>query len=275
MAILEKDFKQRFEGKLFHRNYHWAGFAVAIWLVGAYATALTLALAEGAIPTPILFAAPALGAAAFLFYRLAKSTESSAGSCIFNILAWAWRSGPLGFTVLTIVTAISTMRWLPIAIAMAGLPLALSSLFWIGAPTKEGRGVLDRIAGFKQYLSITERERLDRMQAPRDTLQMFERWLPYAVALGVENRWADRFSRSSRRRPLPASKASPGMPARTARGRTPAASPIRSDRRCRARSVRPRPRRDRRAGRAAGDRRAAAVAAVAAAAGDQLVAGRR
>ena len=54
--------------------------------------------------------------------------------------------------------------------------------------------MLDRIAGFKQYLSITERDRLDRMQAPQDSLQLFERFLPYAIALEVENRWSDRFT---------------------------------------------------------------------------------
>ena len=54
--------------------------------------------------------------------------------------------------------------------------------------------MLDRIAGFKQYLSITERERLDRMHPPKDTPELFERYLPYAIALGVENRWADRFA---------------------------------------------------------------------------------
>ena len=54
--------------------------------------------------------------------------------------------------------------------------------------------MLDRIAGFKQYLSITERERLDRMTPPEDTPELFERYLPYAIALGVENRWADRFA---------------------------------------------------------------------------------
>ena len=54
--------------------------------------------------------------------------------------------------------------------------------------------MLDRIAGFKQYLSITERDRLDRMQAPEDTLQLFDRFLPYAIALEVENRWADRYT---------------------------------------------------------------------------------
>ncbi|MGH6658552.1 MAG: DUF2207 family protein, partial [Sphingomicrobium sp.] len=90
--------------------------------------------------------------------------------------------------------ALGAGRWLPIVIVFIGLPLAATSFLWISAPTKEGRALLDRIAGFKQYLSITERERLDRMQAPADSLQLFERFLPYAIALEVENRWADRFA---------------------------------------------------------------------------------
>jgi uncharacterized membrane protein len=32
------------------------------------------------------------------------------------------------------------------------------------------------------------------MQAPEDSLQLFERYLPYAIALDVENRWADRYT---------------------------------------------------------------------------------
>ena len=58
----------------------------------------------------------------------------------------------------------------------------------------QGRAILDRIAGFKQYLSITERERLDRMTMPQDTPEVFEKYLPYAIALGVENKWANRFA---------------------------------------------------------------------------------
>jgi uncharacterized membrane protein len=73
-------------------------------------------------------------------------------------------------------------------------PRVLSAFWWIAAPTKEGRTVLDHIAGFKQYLTITERERLDRMTQPRDTPELFEKYLPFAIALGVENRWAERFA---------------------------------------------------------------------------------
>jgi uncharacterized membrane protein len=77
---------------------------------------------------------------------------------------------------------------------LLALPFVVSAFWWISAPTVEGRKVLDHVAGFKQYLSITERERLDRMTAPEDTPEIFEKYLPYAIALGVENRWADRFA---------------------------------------------------------------------------------
>jgi uncharacterized membrane protein len=83
---------------------------------------------------------------------------------------------------------------LPVLLPAFALPLVISAFWWIAAPTTEGRAVLDHIAGFKQYLSITERERLDRMTAPEDTAQVFEKYLPYAIALGVENRWATRFA---------------------------------------------------------------------------------
>jgi uncharacterized membrane protein len=83
------------------------------------------------------------------------------------------------------------LPFLPVAIA---LPLVISAFWWIAAPTREGRTVLDHIAGFKQYLSITEGERLDRMTPPAETPELFEKYLPFAIALGVENRWAKRFA---------------------------------------------------------------------------------
>ena len=190
---LEAAYKARFEGSLFHRNYQWVGFAVVVWLAGAYATALALALSEGFFPAPVVLAAPVAGLASFFVYRIGKSSESGAATCLFKLIAAVIGFIALGLAFATLVAALSTGRWQPIVLVLLGLPIALSAFFWISAPTKEGRAVLDRIAGFKHYLSITERERLDRMQAPRDTLQMFERWLPYAVALEVENRWADRF----------------------------------------------------------------------------------
>lgn len=61
------------------------------------------------------------------------------------------------------------------------------------APTLEGRGVLDQIEGFKLYLSVAEKDRLEALHPPDETPELFEKYLPYALALGVENEWSEHF----------------------------------------------------------------------------------
>ena len=75
--------------------------------------------------------------------------------------------------------------------------LALHGLFafLMRAPTLSGRLVMDRIEGFRTYLETAEQQRLDQMRSPRLTPEIFEAFLPYAYALGVENNWCQRFAR--------------------------------------------------------------------------------
>jgi uncharacterized membrane protein YgcG len=65
---------------------------------------------------------------------------------------------------------------------------------WLKAPTPEGRRLLDRIAGLRLYLGVAERDTLAAQTAPPMTVDEFQRFLPYALALGVEKTWADRFA---------------------------------------------------------------------------------
>ncbi|MES2903081.1 MAG: DUF2207 domain-containing protein [Pseudomonadota bacterium] len=183
----------RFEGKAFNRNIGWAFAAIAVWLLTVCMTAMVILLVEG-VPGSGLFLLPPLALAAVIVAWMALPKMSKwVGCAVHGVLILIAALAVMG-TLPMIPMALVTGRWLPLAIAAIGLPLALSAFAWIDAPTKDGRAMLDRIAGFKQYLSITERERLDRMQAPEDNLQLFERFLPYAIALEVENRWADRFT---------------------------------------------------------------------------------
>jgi len=64
------------------------------------------------------------------------------------------------------------------------------------APTVAGQTAMDHIRGFKMYLEVAEGEDLKRMKAPPPPLtpQLFESYLPAALALGVEQRWAERFA---------------------------------------------------------------------------------
>lgn len=61
--------------------------------------------------------------------------------------------------------------------------------------TKDGRKLQDEIDGFKLYLQTAE---LDRMELagtpPTKTPELYEKFLPYAIALGVEKQWTKQFA---------------------------------------------------------------------------------
>jgi uncharacterized membrane protein len=75
--------------------------------------------------------------------------------------------------------------------------MALTLLvFWrlLPAYSVPGRKLQDHIEGLRQYLGVAEADELRRMKAPPQTAVEFARFLPYAVALGVEKTWAERFA---------------------------------------------------------------------------------
>lgn len=67
--------------------------------------------------------------------------------------------------------------------------------YLLRAPTAEGRKVMDEIEGFKMFLSTTEQDRLQKLNPPKQTPETFEKLLPYAIALDVENKWGENFNR--------------------------------------------------------------------------------
>ena len=62
------------------------------------------------------------------------------------------------------------------------------------APTWAGRRLLDGVDGFKMFLSIAEKDRLNLLNPPDRTPELFECYLPYALALDVEQEWAEQFA---------------------------------------------------------------------------------
>ncbi len=75
---------------------------------------------------------------------------------------------------------------------MAVLVIVFARL--LPAYSVEGRKLQDAIQGLRQYMSVAEKDDLARMKAPPQTPGEFARLLPYAVALDVETKWADRFT---------------------------------------------------------------------------------
>ena len=60
--------------------------------------------------------------------------------------------------------------------------------------TPEGNKLFDEIQGFKMFLNATEKDRLAMTSAPERTPQQYERFLPFAIALGVEKNWTKQFA---------------------------------------------------------------------------------
>ena len=189
---LNEVFKERYEGKLFRRNWGWALAGVVVFLAALWLTAAAVVAATGVLDvTWVLVALGSLVTTVLLLMAVQNMQSFGKWLVVVVIIFFAALAAVVGFPVF--IAAFASGWLLPLALPLIGLPLVISAFFWIAAPTREGRAVLDRIAGFRQYLSITEGERLDRMTPPKDTPELFERYLPYAIALGVENRWADRF----------------------------------------------------------------------------------
>jgi len=61
------------------------------------------------------------------------------------------------------------------------------------APTLKGRKIMDALEGFRLYLKTAEEKRLGILTPPERTPELFERYLPWAIALGVENEWSEKF----------------------------------------------------------------------------------
>ena len=82
-----------------------------------------------------------------------------------------------------------------IIILMVAILIALTYLFsrWFQRPTALGRKLMDDVAGLKQYLKLTEKDRLKIVNPPNFSFEHFEAMLPYAIALDCADEWEHQF----------------------------------------------------------------------------------
>ena len=101
-----------------------------------------------------------------------------------------------GDTLSQLVLMFNHVAW-PIVISLY-LIMASNLLFqqWLKAPTRAGRKLLDEIEGFKQYLNIAEEDEINLSGQPRFTTDIYERFLPYAIALGVDHAWSQKLEQA-------------------------------------------------------------------------------
>jgi hypothetical protein len=117
-----------------------------------------------------------------------------AGTILVTLFAGLFALPPLGIAYFAF-----DFFGLAMLALMAALVFMVAVFFQLmKAPTRLGREMLDQVEGYRLYLSVAERDRLNMLTAePEMTVERFEHHLPYAMALGVEEQWAARFAASA------------------------------------------------------------------------------
>jgi uncharacterized membrane protein YgcG len=196
---LEENLQEAYLGRLFLKNLGWAWVGMMFLLAALLFVGMTIALSDiyaglGERAMPALGFLLMIGAViAGVNSRAARKDGSWARAALAGLLG-------LGGSALVVFAFIQAVQvepfrvWVWMLVPLLILPVALSAFVWMAAPTAEGRAVMDKVAGFERYLSITDENRLEVLHPPEKTPELFERYLPYAIALGVENRWASKFA---------------------------------------------------------------------------------
>ena len=104
-----------------------------------------------------------------------------------------------GIVIAITFTVLSFAQGLEPTFASIGIVVAMFAVAAIFAiimrrPTMRGRQLLDQLNGFRDYLDVAEKDELNLRNPPDKTPQLFERYLPYALALDVDQRWTEKFA---------------------------------------------------------------------------------
>lgn len=87
---------------------------------------------------------------------------------------------------------LSLLNWIVISLHVI---VHVVSITLLPAYTYEGQKIKNEIDGFKLFLMTTEKERIKLVGTPPErTPELFEHYLPYAIALAVEKKWATQFA---------------------------------------------------------------------------------
>jgi len=115
------------------------------------------------------------------------------GSRLLGILLALLGTVVMLLALFTLFTATDALSAIGTALAILLGVANVAFFHLLRAPTLGGRKVMDDIEGFRLYLSVAEAERMNLVGGPEMSPQLFEKYLPYAVALGVEKPWSEAF----------------------------------------------------------------------------------
>ena len=174
-----------------NQNYVAWGTALLLALIILYIL-LTANITTEAV---FLFTVPFIGLAIMLMTmkKFGKSCFAYffkfLGICIFGIPSFI-----MSVAAFVIIATSLKDSWVNGTFVLALFILYGLYVYLIKAPTKLGAQTFSELEGFKMYLKTAEEHRLNFLTPPEKTPELFEKLLPYAIALDVENEWGKKFT---------------------------------------------------------------------------------
>jgi len=197
---LKMSLKTDFEKMHFRRNGSYTIPGFIITLITFVAVVLNAPVREGALFMSIWLAFWTVGCSVLVISTLSawksvfsgRKLESGQGALVAFLTIFTLPF--LGAELFGLWMFSSMISSITVLLLLALVFLNIIYYHLLKAPTIHGRKVMDEIEGFKMYLEVAEEERLDMLHPPEKTPELFEKYLPYALALGVENDWSEKFA---------------------------------------------------------------------------------
>lgn len=198
MEAHKEALKDEYERKYFLRNVAYFAGGVLITLVMAASVVLAgikngLGGEQAAILlwlTVWMFATVPLVWKAVRAWRHAHGFRDVIGALALSAFA-------VPFVTAALVVYFSSAGNVPLSLKLLIVAtIAVNFVFyhWLKAPTHLGRELLDEVEGFREYVEIAEKQELDYRYPGGRSPELFEKYLPYAIALDIEQTWGDQFS---------------------------------------------------------------------------------
>jgi uncharacterized membrane protein YgcG len=198
---LQDHLETEYQGRVFVKNFGWFFLGALLSAAGLVASGLLIPGKEGeTVLFAGIFAAVWWGVLLAVAYSALTRSRSSGFLSVVGLVFRLLFLVPFALAGLAVplaaITASGTNPAMLAFLAMAVVLGVVNLVFYrlLPAPTVDGRKLLDQIEGFRMYLATAEEKRLDALHPPDKTPELFERYLPYAMALDCENEWNKKFT---------------------------------------------------------------------------------
>jgi uncharacterized membrane protein YgcG len=190
-SAARSEFAKSLTGQFDIRSYYRPNIKFVIYggLMLLVILGLYLFLTNGEDAFPMLFLVPFLAVGSVLFFTGVRMIKEGCS-------AYAFLLGGSLFLVVPLIFLAQFLKGFSVfSLVFLGLIVVgyVVYIYLIKAPTPLGAEKSAAIEGFRMYMETAEEDRLDMLTPPEKTPELFERLLPYAIALGLANEWGEKF----------------------------------------------------------------------------------